>query len=280
MSLISYFKITRPFNIFFVAISVLFGAYWKTNFDFSNLIFPVLAALSASFIAAAGYVINDFFDIEIDKINKPKRAIPSGKISPISAKNFAILMFIFGIIISFIFKNLWMILLASCNSILLWIYAYKAKKLTFLDNILVSFFTASAFLYGGLANENIANSYFIFFCAFVFTIIREIVKDLEDIKGDKKNNAKTIPIIFGKNVTFVLLFLFWIFLTILTIFGYERFYEISVFAILILLVGFFIPINLSNLFLKFSKKKASFSSKMMKVNMFVILLVLWFSQYF
>ena len=279
MNLVSYFKIIRPFNVFFVAISVLFGAFWKTNFESPNLIFCILAALSAALVAAGGYVINDFYDIEIDRINKPKRQIPLGKISPSSAKNFAITLFIFGIIISFIFKNIWMILLVSCNSILLWIYAYKVKKLTFLDNILVSFVTASTFLYGGLINKNIQNSYFIFFCAFIFTIIRELVKDLEDIKGDRSNKAKTIPIIFGKNVAFGLLFLFWILLTILTIFGYKRFYESSIFIILIVLVGLLLLINLLILFMKFNRKTASLSSVIMKINMFVILIVLWVGQY-
>ena len=96
----SFFKIIRPFNCFFVALTVFAGAYYLRVIDQFQQVF--FAMLSATFIAAAGYVINDFFDIPIDKINKPKRILPSGKMQPKIAYLYAVLLFVIGILLSFL----------------------------------------------------------------------------------------------------------------------------------------------------------------------------------
>ncbi|MEA3475170.1 MAG: geranylgeranylglycerol-phosphate geranylgeranyltransferase [Candidatus Cloacimonadota bacterium] len=275
MKFVSYIKIVRPFNFLFVILSVLFGAFW---FKGIHQFIPYLASLSAALIASGGYVINDFFDRDIDKINRPERPIPSGIISPLNAKRYAFLLFAGGIVISICIKNSWIILLAIGNSFLLYLYAYRGKKLEFLGNILVAFVTGSTFIYGGFANNNVGNSFFVFGCAFLYTIIRELVKDLEDIEGDKKIGAQTVPIIYGENITLVLLFLSWVFLTILTVLGFHKFYGLPIFILIIVLCDAYLLVNLLILFLKMSKKVAGTSEKLMKIDMLLCLALLWVGQ--
>jgi len=276
MKLVSYIKIIRPFNFLFVILSVLFGAFWLVE-EIHQFI-PYLASLSAALIAGGGYVINDFFDRDIDKINRPERPIPSGIISPLIAKRYAFLLFTGGIVISICIKNPWMISLALGNSVLLYLYACKGKKMGFFGNILVAFVTGSTFIYGGLANNNVKNSFFVFGCAFLYTIIRELVKDLEDIEGDKKIGAQTVPIIYGEKITLVLTFLSWVFLTILTVLGFHKFYETPIFILIIVLCDAYLLVNLLILFLKMSKKVAGTSEKLMKIDMLLCLILLWIGQ--
>lgn len=277
MKFVSYIKIIRPFNFLFVILSVLFGAFWFAK-DIHQFI-PYLASLSAALIAGGGYVINDFFDREIDKVNRPERPIPRGIISPLEAKRYAFLLFTGGIVISICIKNPWMISLALGNSVLLYLYAYKGKRMGFFGNILVAFVTGSTFIYGGLANNNVGNSFFVFGCAFLYTIIRELVKDLEDVEGDKKIGAQTVPIVFGEKITLVLTFLSWIFLTILTVLGFHKFYEFPIFILIIVLCDAYLLVNLLILFLKMSKKVAGTSEKLMKIDMLLCLILLWIGRW-
>ncbi|MCK4359706.1 MAG: geranylgeranylglycerol-phosphate geranylgeranyltransferase [Candidatus Cloacimonetes bacterium] len=276
MNITSYFKVIRPLNFLFVIIAVLFGAIYKA--DYLHFIISILAAFSAALISGGGYVINDFFDRDIDKINRPERPIPKGIISPLSAKRYALLLFIGGIVISIFLQNLWMILLASCNSFLLYLYAYKGKRMGFLGNLLVAFVAASTFIYGGLANDNVRNSFFVFGCALFYTVIRELVKDLEDVDGDKKIGAQTVPIVFGEKITLAFAFLSWVFLTILTILGFHTFYEFPIFILIIVLCDTYLLVNLIVLFLRMSKKGTAISEKLMKIDMLLCLILLLVGQ--
>ena len=192
----SFFKIVRPFNCFFVALSVLFGAFFGSQ-QF-NLLAIIAATVSASFIAAAGYVINDFFDLQIDMINKPDRILPAGKITPKTAYYFAVVLFWLGIFISILTQNIFCFIIALVNSLVLFYYAKKYKQSCFTGNLLVAYAAASTFVYGGISNANFKSSLIIASFAFLYTIIREFIKDGEDIEGDKINGAKTLAILVGK----------------------------------------------------------------------------------
>ncbi|MDA3813213.1 MAG: geranylgeranylglycerol-phosphate geranylgeranyltransferase, partial [Candidatus Cloacimonetes bacterium] len=229
----SFIKIIRPFNCVFVTLSVFFGAYYHSA---NSNIYPIIfAALSACLIAAAGYVINDFFDIPIDIINRPDRILPSGKITPKTAYIFSIMLFISGITASYFTQNYYCVIIAIVNSILLFSYA-KTFKMSFLTgNILVAYITASTFLFGGLCNDNVKNSMIIFIFAFLYTFIREIIKDGEDIEGDIKLGAKTLAVKIGRrDIAIVSIFpalliiLYPIFLFMKNIFSFKVFSAITI----------------------------------------------------
>jgi len=179
-------------------LGVFVGAVLSSVYDVT-LLLPALAA--AFFICAGGNVINDFFDFEIDKINKPKRPLPSGKISPRRALSYYLLLSAVGIGLSLSVSApfFW---IAVFNFMVSTLYAWKLKKIAIVGNITDSFLAAVTFLAGGL----IAGSFFdilnspvmvLAFIAFLTTMGREIFKDVEDMKGDKALGARTLPILTG-----------------------------------------------------------------------------------
>ncbi len=151
--MLSYLSILRPFNCLMSVIAVIIGSFLliKTA-NFSTL----LAVITAFLVAGAGNVINDYVDIDADKINRPKRPIPSGKIKPKMALAYCIALFVIGISISF-FINMPAFLLASVNSFLLIIYSTHLKRKIFIGNIVISYMVGSTILFGSLAVMDISN---------------------------------------------------------------------------------------------------------------------------
>lgn len=164
------------------------------------------AAVSAALITGGGNAINDYFDFEFDKINRPDRPIPSKRISRENALRLSILLFLVGVIISKQI-NRYCLILAFLNSLTLITYARYSKRMLLLSNLTVSYLVASVFLYGSLAalkpltlflNRLPATAWILTLCAFFMTLAREIVKDIEDKEGDLKLGARTLPIVFGE----------------------------------------------------------------------------------
>lgn len=197
----AYWKIIRPNVCFLAVLGVFVGALLSSVYDVT-LVLPALAA--AFFICAGGNVINDFFDFEIDKINKPKRPLPSGKISPGRALSYYLLLSAIGIGLS-LFVSAPFFWIAVFNFMVSTLYAWKLKKIAIIGNITDSFLAAVTFVAGGLiaGNFDILNSpvLILAFIAFLTTMGREIFKDVEDMKGDKALGARTLPILLGGAVS-------------------------------------------------------------------------------
>ncbi len=203
-----YFQLIRIKNCIMAGLAGVVGYLIANNTLGFNIIYVFLVIF---FICGFGNIINDIFDIEIDKINKPNRPLPSGKIKIKEAKILAIIFLLLGLVISLLI-NIYAFLLAIINSLLLYLYAKKFKKYKPVGNIIVSYLTGSVFLFGGLTGK-IERVIILFLCAFLATWCREIVKDYEDIEGDKKNNVITLPILFKEKSLYFASFL--LFLAIL-----------------------------------------------------------------
>lgn len=135
---------------------------------FGKPLWPVvLAALAAGCIAAGGYVINDVFDLEIDRINRPNRVLPSRQLTPTQASRYSIVLLIIGITAAIGTGRLECIIMAVINSVLLYMYAKSLKTQPVVGNLTVAYAAASVFIFGGFANGNLASSlslaYFSFF---------------------------------------------------------------------------------------------------------------------
>ena len=196
-----YVEIMRPGNAIMGAIAIILVAFVDKTFNIP----VILAILAVFFETAAGNVINDYYDYEIDLINKPERPIPSGRISLKSGKYFSYLLFLAGTICGFIISiitNNWIpFLIVIIADIVLYLYAYKLKSTPLIGNLTVGFMTGFGFVFGGFSINNpeiIITSINLGFFAFVMTTAREIVKDIEDLKGDKSAGAKTLPILIGE----------------------------------------------------------------------------------
>ncbi|MBQ2635638.1 MAG: UbiA family prenyltransferase [Methanobrevibacter sp.] len=202
-----YIEILRPGNALMGAISIILVALID-----KTLSIPVILAMIAVFFeTAAGNVINDYFDYNIDLINKPERPIPSGRISLKNGRNYAYFLFLAGTICGFLISyltNNWIpFIIVLIADIILYLYAYKLKSTPLIGNLAVGFMTGFGFVFGGytINNPNIVMiSLYLGFFAFVMTTARELAKDIEDIEGDKSDGARTLPILIGAKIPAIL----------------------------------------------------------------------------
>ena len=202
-----YIEILRPGNAIMGAIAIILVAIIDKTFNIP----VILAMLAVFFETAAGNVINDYFDYNIDLINKPERPIPSGRISITNGRNYAYLLFILGtkcgFLISYLTSNWIPFMIVLISDIILYLYAYKLKTTPLIGNLTVAFMTGFGFVFGGYSINNpsiITTSIFLGFFAFVMTAARELAKDIEDMEGDKAEGAKTLPILYGTKITAIL----------------------------------------------------------------------------
>ena len=202
-----YIEILRPGNAIMSAIVIILVAIIDRSFNIPI----ILAMLTVFFETAAGNVINDYFDYNIDLVNKPERPIPSGRISLKNGRNYAYLLFalgtVCGFMISFITNNWIPFMIVLLADVVLYLYAYKLKSTPLLGNLAVGFMTGFGFVFGGFTLNNpniIITSIYLGFFAFVMTTARELVKDIEDVEGDKLEGARTLPILYGERTTSIL----------------------------------------------------------------------------
>ena len=202
-----YIEILRPGNALMGAISIILVVLID-----KTLSIPVILAMATVFFeTAAGNVINDYFDYNIDLINKPERPIPSGRISLENGRNYGYLLFLAGTICGFLISYMtgnWIPFgIVVFADVVLYLYAYKLKLTPLIGNLAVGFMTGFGFVFGGFCINNpniIMTSIFLGFFAFVMTTAREIIKDIEDIEGDKADGAKTLPIMIGTKIPAVM----------------------------------------------------------------------------
>lgn len=169
-----------------------------------------LMALSFSTvcIAAAGYIINDYFDIKIDLINKPEEVI----IGRLLKRRWAIILHQIlnatGILIG-LWLSLKIFLLDFFAVSFLWFYSERYKRQAFIGNLLVAFLTALSLIVVGIYFKKHESEVYIYaLFAFSISLIREIIKDMEDIRGDARHGCRTLPIIWGFRRTKILLYIF------------------------------------------------------------------------
>lgn len=193
-SIQGYIQIIRPLNLGILFLAVFLGGFVSGN------IFPLyklfLACLSATLIAGGGNTINDVFDLEIDKINRPFRPLPKGLLSVQQGIIYSIFLFLLGIFLSN-WIHVYALIIACFCSCLLFLYSWKLKKTVLWGNLTVALLGALAFIYGGVAVGNIQTPLWVGLFAFLFHWAREIMKDIEDIPGDKASGIQTLPIRYG-----------------------------------------------------------------------------------
>lgn len=157
-----------------------------------------LAFLATFFILSGGNVVNDFFDVKVDKKNKPHRPLPSGRITEKRAVKLAYACFAAGLAASALL-NIYCFVLAFTNTVLL-VFYNKIKNLSFYGNFVVAFLVGSIFMFGGLAVQALNPSiYILSVLAALATLGREITKDIEDVDGDLDIKT-TLSTIYGTDI--------------------------------------------------------------------------------
>ncbi|WP_445475105.1 geranylgeranylglycerol-phosphate geranylgeranyltransferase [Methanococcoides methylutens] len=201
----SYLELMRAGNCAMAAFAALVGVLIAYNILSSAGSAASLSFYDASlvffivfFVTGAGNGLNDYFDIDIDNVNKPSRPIPSGRVSLKGALYFSLILFGAGVAMAFL-VNVLCGIIAMLNSFVLILYAKSLKRTPFFGNASVGYLTGSTFLFGGAVfwMEGLQAVVVLFLLATLATIAREIVKDIEDVEGDKKEGARTLPILVG-----------------------------------------------------------------------------------
>lgn len=149
-------------------------------------------------VTGAGNAINDYFDVEIDRINRPDRPIPSGDVSAHRVLVYSSLLFISGIALSLV-TTLTCVVIAAANSLLLVGYAAFLKRTPGAGNIAISYLSASIFLFGGAyaGLQGLLMVVPVALITFFAMLAREVWKDVEDVEGDLAAGADTLPIRIG-----------------------------------------------------------------------------------
>ncbi|MDO5824957.1 MAG: UbiA family prenyltransferase [Methanosphaera sp.] len=207
----SYIEILRPANAIMASIAVLLMAIISHTYNMEI----ALGALAVFIATGAGNTINDYYDYEIDKVNKPARPIPSGRISLKNALYYSLILFALATIIGFYISIPNGITVIVCSAIMI-VYAYDFKKRCLIGNLTVSLLTALTFVFGGLITGDLYISVILAAFAFLMTLSREIIKDCEDIEGDMTEGAHTMPIAYGKDTSIKVAFIINIITCILT----------------------------------------------------------------
>jgi geranylgeranylglycerol-phosphate geranylgeranyltransferase len=195
MSLQGLLDLTRPVNAIAAGLGAPVGYLIATGTLTPAVLFLVAGA---GLITAAGNTINDYFDAGIDRINRPDRPIPSGRVTPRAALLLAAFLFLAGIITCIPAGPL-CLGIALANSLLLLLYAARLKRVPLAGNLLVAYLSGSLFLFGGAlaGGAGAARTLALALITFLAMMAREILKASEDLEGDRAFGAVTLPAILG-----------------------------------------------------------------------------------
>jgi geranylgeranylglycerol-phosphate geranylgeranyltransferase len=154
-------------------------------------------------VTGGGNALNDYYDRHIDRINASARPLPSGAVSERCALAFALGLFAAGVALSLALTP-WCIGLAVVNTLVLIAYALRSKHWGLLKNLCVAYLVGSVFLFGALSPGNLTLlAALLAVCAGLATLAREIVKDIEDLAGDRSHGARTLPALLGVRCSYV-----------------------------------------------------------------------------
>lgn len=225
----AFFRLIRWPNLVFIALTqalfyycvilpVLPPGYYLLPHKLTEEVFLWIMAASV-LIAAGGYIINDYFDINIDQVNKPGKMVVEKIINRRWAIALHFILTTAGVAASFyvsLRSNRLIFILNIACTVLLWVYSTTFKKKLLSGNIIISLLTAWTILvlYFAVHITNLVRlsehseintavrhifKYAVLYAgfAFIISLIREVIKDIEDVEGDEKYNCRTMPIVWG-----------------------------------------------------------------------------------
>ena len=202
----SMFSVVRGYNILIIVIAQYLTSIYILAYDkpLGQVVFDLnllMLVLASSVTIAAGYIINSFYDFEKDLINRPQKSILDRLVGQNTKLSFYFtLNFIAVIMASYV--SFRAVVFFSIFIFAIWFYSHKLKKLPIIGNLSSAILTITPFFVVFIYYKNFETIIFVH-ATFLFLIIamRELVKDLENIKGDLALNYKTIPIVYGEKAS-------------------------------------------------------------------------------
>jgi len=210
-SIVGFLQLTRFPNLIIIGFSQYFAVLFLISYPevgAASLLDFKLFLLSSStiVIAAAGYIINDYYDIKIDYVNKPEKVVV-GKLVKRRIVLFShAFMNVAGILIGF-YLSLYVGVINLAAAFLLWLYSNRLKRMPFIGNIVIALLAGlSIFIVAVYYRQNVNLVIIYALFAFSINLVREVIKDMEDIRGDMRFGSRTLPIIWGFRKTKMLLY--------------------------------------------------------------------------
>lgn len=209
--LINFLKLVRLQNLVIVAFTqIMVRVCLTVNSGFVESLKDYklwIIVSSTVLIAAAGYIINDYYDVKIDAVNRPDRVLLGREMKRRPLMLIHFLLNILGISLAVFLEDWLMLLLFFVSANVLWLYSNRLKRLPLVGNVAIAGLSALAVALPGIYYPS---SYFLMLLyvllAFFISLMRELIKDMEDIKGDQQFGCQTFPIVHGVRKTKILLF--------------------------------------------------------------------------
>lgn len=271
---LAFILILRPINFPLT----FFSIYFAITLADSSLVLSFKAfagSLAGALISGAGMIINDILDFEIDKINRPDRPLPSKLISIKTALIYYVILNLLSLYF-LSFTNLNAFLIGLISIIIIFFYSYSLKKRGLIKNFVVSFMTGFTFIFGGVIGGNVKNLIFPALFALMINFAREILKDVEDIEGDKQLGLKTLPIQHGVRKAYLVFAVITGLLIILTFIPYLlKIYNIYYLLIVFLGVDVVLIYIMKNVFSNPSRDKLRKFSNLIKYSMILGLIAIY-----
>lgn len=220
----AFLKMIRLPNLVFIALTqvlfqvCIFYPLYENNIPADDTRNFILLLVASVLIAGAGYIINDYFDINIDEVNKPERMVVDKVINRRWAIAWHLILNAAGVLLTILalpLREKWYLVLANIFCVfLLWFYSTTFKRKLLIGNIAISLLTAWTILLIFLSKVSFTDAFaaahpgqpkffrFAFLYAgfaFIISLIREAVKDIEDMPGDERYGCRTMPIVWGVN---------------------------------------------------------------------------------
>lgn len=207
--LVAWARIARLNNVLISFLGVLVGVCVAKSSCGEGLLNTLVVALYLSvpalLVAAGGYIANDYFDLEIDRVSKPWRPLARGEISPRTARSASIALYSIAAAYAASMIGLLTALFTVVNIFIVDLYNSRLKREGLVGNLLVALSTSNLFIYGSLSYKESIGSLgsmpltvlIPFSFAFLLTLVREIIKGVEDIEGDRRSGAKTLANVIG-----------------------------------------------------------------------------------
>jgi 4-hydroxybenzoate polyprenyltransferase len=211
LKLFSMFVVVRGFNLALIVIAQYITAVFimaPPSQSLSEILFdrPLFALIFATVGAiASGYIINNFYDSEKDSINRPRKSTLE---QYVSQNTKLVLYFIINFIVVFIasYVSFRSVLFFSIYIFAIWFYSHKIKKMPIIGNLISAILTITPFFAIFLYYKNYSGLIFVFgFYLFLILSMRELVKDLENLKGDLTLDYKTIPVVYGEKIAKIMI---------------------------------------------------------------------------
>ncbi|TLP82708.1 geranylgeranylglycerol-phosphate geranylgeranyltransferase [Maribacter sp. ACAM166] len=248
LKVLSLFSVVRGYNILVIALAQYLASIYILAPDLSlrKVVFDVnlfVIVIASAMVIAAGYIINNFYDAEKDLINKPRKSMLDRLVSQrFKLTTYFVLNFMAVIAASYV--SFRAVFFFSSYIFGIWLYSHKLKRIPLLGNFISAILAITPFFVVFVYYRNFETVIFVH-AMFLFLLIlsREMIKDLENISGDIAQNYRTIPIIYGANISKTIiasLILFTLLPSLLLIFKYDVGYMNFYFGVCILLLVLFI----------------------------------------